>query len=303
MGAPRDGAGAGGFTFRPGGGTSTRFEMGGADLGDLLGGFFGGGRRGAPERSAGGAGGGQDLQHEIEITLEEAYHGAERRLTITSPDACPTCHGTRAEPGARMETCPACRGTGRGTHWGGFNIGSGPCDRCQGTGQSATVACHTCRGMGMVERPRGVTVTIPKSVGDGSKLRIAGQGNPAPGGGPSGDLYLQVRVRPHALFERKEDDLLVELPVTFVEAALGAEVQVPTMTGKLTMKIPAGVQSGQQLRLGGQGMPKRAGGHGDLYARIKVVVPRNLSAEERGLIEKLSALRQENPRERILAGR
>ena len=155
----------------------------------------------------------------------------------------------------------------------------------------------------MVERPRAVTVTIPKGVDEGNKLRVAGQGNPGQHGAPAGDLYLIVKMRPDKLFERKGEDLYVDLPVTFAEAALGAEVQVPTLTGKVTMKAPAGVQSGQQLRLTGQGMPSRSSGTGNLFARIKVTVPRNLTEEERSLIEQLRELRPENPREKILVGR
>lgn len=288
------GPGAGGFTVRPGGGVD--FDVGG--LGDLFGNLFGAGaRRGGPQR-------GDDLQYEIEVTLDEANAGAERRLTISAPDSCPTCHGTGAEPGARMETCSACKGAGRGRTIGGFTLDLGEtCERCHGTGQAPTQNCHTCRGQGFVERPRAVTVTVPRGVDDATKLRIAGQGNPGQRGGPAGDLYLVLKMRQHPLFERKGDDLHEELPITFAEAALGAEVQVPTLTGKVTMKIPAGVQSGQHLRLTGQGMARRSGGRGDLYARLKVTVPKNLTDEERSLIERLRTLRTENPRDKLLTGR
>lgn len=303
-------AGNGGFTYRPGGGAGGPqtgqgggFEFDIHDLGDLFGGFFGGaggagaGRRGGPQR-------GEDLQYEIEVSLDESFHGGERRFTITAPDHCPTCHGTGAEPGAKTETCPQCKGAGRGRSVGGFTFDIGEaCERCHGVGQVPSQSCHTCKGRGIIERPRAVTVSIPKGVSDGNKLRVAGQGNPGLGGGPSGDLILIVRTRPHPLFERKGDDLFVDLPVTFAEAALGGEVQVPTMTGKVTMKVPPGVQSGQQLRLTGQGMPRRSGGSGDLYARLRVIVPKNLTEEERTLIEKLRELRSDNPRERILAGK
>jgi len=300
------GGGSGGFTFRPGGDTSQEF-----DIGNLFGDLFGGSRPGAG--APGGWGGftterrgprqGEALQYEIEVSLEEAFNGGERRFTITAQDNCPTCHGSGAEPGAKMETCSQCRGSGRGRGLGGFSLGGDVCPRCQGKGQVPSQECHTCRGNGRVERPRAVTVTIPKGVSDGNKLRIAGQGNPGVSGGTAGDLYLVVKLRSHPLFERRGDDLYVDLPVTFAEAALGAEVQVPTVTGKVTVKVPAGVQSGQQIRLGGQGMPRRGGGNGDLYARVKVTVPRNLSDEERRLVEELGRLRSENPRERILTGR
>jgi molecular chaperone DnaJ len=288
------GGGAGGFSTSGGGGFGA---FGGLNLEDLLGGMFGGGgaQRG-PQR-------GGDLQYEMEVSLEEAFSGGERRLTITAPDTCPTCHGTGAEPGARTETCPQCKGTGRGTTTRGFSVGNEVCGKCHGTGQVPSQPCHTCRGRGVVERPRAVTVTIPKGVDDGTKLRMAGQGSPGEDGGAAGDLYLMVKMRPHPLFERKGDAVYVELPVTFAEAALGAEVQVPTVNGKVTIKVPPGVQSGQQIRLAGHGMPKRGGGNGDLFARVKVTVPKQLSEEERGLVEQLGKLRQDNPRERILAGR
>lgn len=300
------GPGAGGFTYTPGGGAggvNFDFDMGqgGGGLEDLLGGLFGSGFGGTATR--GGPRRGEDLQHEIEVSLEEAYTGGERRFTITAPDACPTCHGNGAEPGSRLETCPQCKGSGRGRSLGGFTLRGETCNVCHGSGQIPTQKCHTCRGRGIVERPRAVTVTIPKGVDEGNKLRIAGQGNPGESGGAGGDLYLLVRTRAHPLFERKGDDLYVDLPVTFSEAALGGEVQVPTVTSKVTMRIPPGVQSGQQLRLTGQGMPRRSGGFGDLYARLKVTVPRNLTEEERQIIEQLRALRPENPRERILTGR
>ncbi|MFN3653237.1 MAG: molecular chaperone DnaJ [Armatimonadota bacterium] len=299
-GGPGPGAGAGGFNFGGGGvGGEGHFDI---DLEDLFGGIFGG-RGGGGRAARRGPQRGEDLQYEIEVTLEEAYSGGERRFTITAPDTCPTCHGSGAEPGAKLETCPQCKGSGQGRNLGGFTLRGETCNRCGGTGQVPTQECHTCRGRGIVERPRAVTVTIPKGVADGNKLRVAGQGNPGSGGGPAGDLYLIVKTRPHPLFERKGDHLYVDLPVSFTEAALGAEVQVPTVTGKVTMRVPPGVQSGQQLRLSGQGMPRRSGGAGDLFARIRVTVPKNLSDEERGLIERLRELRSENPREKILAGR
>ncbi len=291
--------GGGGFQYQPGGGGGVNFEfdLGGQGLEDLLGGFFGGGRRRGPQP-------GEDLQLEVKLTLEDAYQGGERRFTISGPDTCPTCHGSGAEPGARFDTCPQCKGSGRGRSMGGFTLRGETCDRCHGSGQMPTQSCHTCRGAGSVERARPITVTIPRGVEDGAKLRLAGQGYPSPSGGPAGDLYLLVRIRPHRLYERSGDDLTVELPVTFAEAALGGPVQVPTLGGKkVTMNLPAGVQSGQKLALRGQGMPRRAGGQGDLYARIKVTVPKNLTPDERGLIEKLRDLRPENPREALLSGR
>jgi molecular chaperone DnaJ len=164
--------------------------------------------------------------------------------------------------------------------------------------------CTNCRGIGQVERQKRVEVKIPKGVYEGAKIRVAGQGSPSPSGGQPGDLLLHVRMKPDSLFERKEDDLYVDLPVTFAEAALGAEVQVPTMTGKVTATLPPGIQSGQKIRLAGLGLPHlRGGGAGDLFARIKVTVPRNLTDQERELIRQLGSLRREDPREKLFAGR
>lgn len=285
--------------FRPGTG-DVRFDFGdGRGMGgleDLFQGFMGGFGGGAgPGRAQG-----QDLQHKLEVSLDEAYHGGQRRFSITAPAECPTCNGTGAEPGANVAVCPACGGSGRAK---GFSLGPNVCARCQGTGRTVTQSCHTCHGAGVVERPRTVTVTIPKGVDEGNKLRIAGQGSPGIGGGPAGDLYLLVHMKPHPVLKRQANDLTVELPLTIGEAALGAEVEVPTMKDRVKLTVPAGVQSGQKLKLGGLGMPRRSGGFGDLYARVKVVVPRNLSDRERELIEELGRQRDENPRQRLFASR
>lgn len=297
-GAGAAGRPGGGFTWGSSGTSGGGFDFEVGDLGDLFGNLF----TGSGRRATSGPRRGEDLQFELEVSLEEAYHGGQRRLTITASDRCPTCSGSGAEPGATTQTCPQCKGSGAGRRVGGFAFDpNDPCPRCHGTGSLTSQACHTCAGSGTVERPRAVTVTIPKGVADGNKLRVAGQGNPGKGGGPGGDLYLIVKLRPHAVFERSGDDLTVELPVTFAEAALGAEVMVPTPGGRVSTDLPPGVQSGQKIRLRGRGMPRRSGGQGDLYLRIKVTVPRNLGDEERRLIEQLSELRSENPREKLLA--
>jgi molecular chaperone DnaJ len=295
------GPGPGGFTYQTYGpsGPDLNFDTGGFDLFETL---FGerarGGRRStAPAR-------GDDLQYEIEVSLDEAYNGGTRTFMVTAPEVCPTCHGAGAQPGTEMKQCPVCKGTGRRRSIAGISLPGDTCERCGGTGQVPEKACTTCRGSGHVERQKRVDVKIPKGVYEGAKVRVAGQGSPGPNGGPPGDLLLHVRMKPSPMFERKEDDLYVDLPVTFVEAALGAEVQVPTITGKVTATVPPGIQSGQSLRLSGLGMPHlRGGGSGDLFARIKVAVPRNLTDQERDLIRQLGGMRRENPRERLLAGR
>jgi molecular chaperone DnaJ len=172
-----------------------------------------------------------------------------------------------------------------------------PCPRCDGAGQVVLEKCPRCQGQGTVERTKRLEVKIPAGVDTGSKIRLQGEGLPGQRGGPTGDLYLVVRVRPHPTFERKGDNLHVEVPVSFPEAALGAEVRVPTLTGKGTIRIPAGTQSGQQFRLGGQGMPALKGGkRGDEFVKVRVTVPKDLSARERELVEELAELRRENPR-------
>lgn len=277
------------FDFDLGGGVGDIFET-------LLGGRGGNGRR-PPRR-------GEDLQYQLDVTLEEAVSGASRTLTVSAPETCSTCRGSGGKPGAGTSTCPACKGSGRGRTIAGISLAGDVCERCSGSGQVPKEPCPTCRGEGAVEWTRRVEVKIPKGVFEGAKVRVAGQGGAGGPGVSPGDLMLHVRMQSHPLFERKEDDLYVDLPVTFTEAALGAEVEVPTVTSKVTTRLPGGVQSGQTLRLAGLGVPHlRGGGAGDLLARIKVTVPKNVSPRERELIEELQRLRPENPRTRLLIGR
>lgn len=259
-------AGEAGFGFgqHGGGGAQWRsaedFDFGG-DFADILGSFFGGGARGRAgtfRRPQPGPQHGEDLQYEVEITLGEAYTGTERSLTLTVPEACPTC---------------------------------------QGVGMMNNRPCPGCHGSGVVDRQKTLTVKIPRGVQDGSKIRLAGQGSPGQYGGPAGDLYLIPKISPHPRFERKGDDLYTEVPVTFPEAALGAEIEFPTLGGLVTTRVPAGISSGQSMRLRGKGMPRLRGeGTGDLYVKVRVVVPKNLTPRERELVEELQRLRQENPR-------
>lgn len=235
---------------------------------------------------------GQDVEAELEIDLEDAAFGATKRVTVTIDETCPTCGGE----GGTVRTCPNCGGTGVVHQMRGFfSIGS-TCLRCRGEGIVLDSRCPRCEGRGMVRTTRSVEVRIPVGVEDGAKLRLQGQGASGRNGGPSGDLYLTVRIRKHPFFERKGDDLYCEVPVTFAEAALGAEIEVPTLDGRVKVRVPPGTQSGQLLRLAGLGMPKRTGGRGDLYVRVKIVVPRDLTLRERELMEELHRLRPENPR-------
>lgn len=235
---------------------------------------------------------GQDVETEIEIDLEDAAFGAAKRITVTIDEPCPTCGGE----GGTTRTCPTCRGTGVVHHTRGFfSIGS-PCTRCRGEGVVIDSRCPQCTGSGVSYTTRSIEVRIPPGVEEGTKLRLQGQGASGRNGGPPGDLFLTIKIRKHPFFERKGDDLYCEVPVTFPEAALGAEIEVPTLDGKVKIKVPPGTQSGQMLRLAGLGMPKRTGGRGDLYVRLKIVTPKNLTQRERELIEELQRLRLENPR-------
>jgi len=261
-------AGEAGFNFGQGGGAQWRTANPEGmdinfDLNDLLGGMFGGGRT---SRMGGGFRRqqmpvkGEDAQYEVEITLEDAYHGAERALTLPVHEACPVCHGT---------------------------------------GSDGNRICATCYGNGVVEKQKTLTVKIPRGVKEGARIRLTGKGGPGMHGGPPGDLYLIPHILPHPRFERQGDDLTVDVPLTFPEAALGAEIEVATMDGLVAAHVPPGTSSGQKMRLRGKGMPRlQADGHGDLYVRIRIMAPKHLSERERQLIEELKSLRNENPRDK-----
>ncbi len=236
---------------------------------------------------------GQDVEYELPISFDEAVHGAEKEISLTLTDRCPECEGM----GGETQTCPACGGTGQAQSGGGFfNLGAA-CQQCHGTGQVVTTRCRKCRGTGEAARRRRITVTIPPGVKTGSKVRVRGEGGRGTAGGPPGDLILKIRVQPHELFERDGDDIRMELPVTFTEAALGAKVQVPTIDGNVTMTIPPGTQSGQELRLKGRGVPHVNGeGRGDQYVKISVKVPEKLSDRQREMLEEFDETWSSDPR-------
>jgi len=293
------GAGAGGFpggfgtTGGPGG---VRFEDAGfTDIGDLFGGLFGGGgRRGRTARPARGA----DLETEVTVSFEEAMSGTTVPVKIQGPAPCETCHGTGAAPGTSPLTCPQCHGSGQiSVNQGPFQM-SQTCPRCHGSGRVVEQACPTCRGTGSRRRTRSFQVKIPAGLQGGARIKLAGRGEPGPAGAPAGDLYVRVHVRPHRFFGRRGSDLLVDLPVSFSEAALGANVQVPTLNGPVIMKVPAGTPSGKTFRLKGKGVPRK-GGHGDLLVTAEIEVPSKLSKKERELLQQLDESRAESPRRRL----
>lgn len=239
---------------------------------------------------------GQDVEHELTISFDEAVHGAEKEISLTMADRCPECEGM----GGATQRCSACGGTGQAQRGGGFlNLGA-ICPQCHGTGQVITSRCSTCRGAGEVSRRRRIKVKIPAGVQTGSRVRVAGEGGRGVAGAPPGNLILVIRVQPHPFFQRKGDDIRIELPVTFVEAALGGKVSVPTIDGPVTMTIPPGTQSGQELRLKGKGV-KHLGrsGRGDQYVRIRVVVPEKLTKRQKELLEEFAETWKENPRASI----
>lgn len=283
-------AGPGGFRVEYGGDAG---QFG--DLNDLFASLFGGeafNPRGGFSTRTAPARRGADIEAPLTVTLEEAYAGVTRSLSLGLPEACGACRGQGVRSTGVSRACPICSGTGKSGR-GLFGRG-GVCEHCGGTGQTDLEACPTCHGAGQIEKTRRVEVKIPAGVADGQRIRLAGQGGSGAGGG--GDLYLIARVAPHAQFERKGDDLYVDVPVPYTDAALGGAVKVPTLKGtRLTMTVPGGTQSGQAFRLGGQGMPRlRGGGSGDLYARAKVTVPKTLLPRERELLTELAHLRGDN---------
>jgi len=262
-------------------------------FGDLFGvdlGFTGGRSRTRPQP---GPMRGQDVVHDLPVTFAEAVHGAEKELVLSLSDRCPECDGM----GGHTTVCPACGGTGQAQsgRTGFFILGT--CQQCHGTGQVVTDRCRTCRGTGETTRTRRIKVRVPAGVRTGSKVRVAGEGGRGTGGGPAGDLLLNVQVAPDKVFRREGDDIHVELPITFIEAARGAKVRVPTIDGPVTMTIPPGTQSGQRLRLRGKGV-KHLGseGRGDQHVHIKVVVPEKLTRRQEELLEEFAATWKHDPR-------
>jgi molecular chaperone DnaJ len=249
---------------------------------------FGGGHPGA---GRGGAGRGNDLRYKLEIDFEEAARGAEKEISFNVLDTCPDCSGRGAAEGAKVETCPTCHGRGQVAHTRGFFTVASTCPRCNGSGQTISNPCKRCGGEGRTQQRRKIKVRIPAGVEDGSRLRSSGHGEAGTRGGPHGDLYVVVRVRPHDLFVRQDDDLLCEIPIGFSTAALGGEIDVPTLQGAARLKIPPGTQNGTLFRLRNQGMPNVHGhGHGDLLVRVTVEVPTRLSRPLREKLEEFAAL-------------
>lgn len=287
QGTPGTGGAGGAGPFGAGGWNINFEDLGLGDLFDFLFGGGGAGGRGtmAPER-------GDDLRADVTLDLEEAATGKRVDLNFTRVEICPHCHGQRSEPGTGTRRCPSCHGQGqiqqvRATPFGRMVV-SQTCPQCHGRGSVIEVPCRECHGHGVVSRPTHLTVDIPAGVDTGDRIRLAGQGEAGVNGGPPGDLYVYVQVRPHQIFQRQRDDLICEVPISFTQAALGAEIQVPTLKEPVLLRIPEGTQTGKVFTLRGHGMPRaRGGGRGDLRVIVRVVTPTHLTAHQRELLREL----------------
>lgn len=261
--------------------------FGGSIFEDLFGfgDIFGGGRRRARARR------GADLRYDLQITFEEAIKGTETRIRIPRTETCVKCEGQGAAPGTRKERCSACHGQGQLRYQQGFLVVSRTCSRCHGTGEVIAHPCPDCSGRGQVARERELPIKIPAGVDDGSRLRLAGEGEAGSYGGPPGDLYVVLQVAKHSFFHREADDLYCEVPITFPQAALGAEIEVPTVDGSERLTIPAGTQTRTQFKLRGKGVPHvRGHGRGDQIVQVTVVTPKKLTKEQKKLFQQLAEL-------------
>ena len=282
------GGGAGGFGF----------DMGDIDLGDIFGSFFGGGfggggfggggsRRNGPQK-------GESLRVNLTLTFEEAAFGCTKEIELNRTEQCDECKGSGCAPGTTAETCPDCRGAGqvriqRGA--GGFAFSTTTtCSKCRGTGKIIHTPCKKCGGAGSVRKKQRVSVTIPAGIDDGQAVSMRGQGNAGVNGGPAGDLLVRVQIKPHPQFQREGTTVIYECPVSFCQAALGAELEIPTIDGKVKYNLPAGTQTGTTFRLRGKGIPELRGGRrGDQYVTVRVQVPESLNAEQRAALHAFAA--------------
>lgn len=276
--------GAGGFQ---GFGDFSGFE----DIfGDIFGAFFGGG--GGGRRSRGRSG--RDLRYDLTIEFEEAVFGAEKEISLTRNVACKTCSGSGAKKGSSPETCSQCRGAGQvGIQQGFFTI-SRTCPQCQGSGQVIKDPCADCSGAGVKPEPGKLKVKIPAGIDQGQRLKLRGEGESGASGGSPGDLYVQIAIKPHKIFERQETEIICELPISYADASLGAEIEVPTLEGPTKLKIPHGTASGKIFRLKNKGVPVLGDTRrGDQHVRVYVEIPKKLSPERKELLEKLRLLDQQ----------
>jgi len=269
------------------------------DLGDLFGGMFGGGGPGGGRgRRSAGPRRGADVETELHLSFEDAVNGVTTTVHVAGEARCETCHGSGAKPGTSPATCSRCAGRGYLDEPQGLFSLSTVCPQCSGRGTTIDQPCPTCKGSGIQKRLREVKVRVPSGVEDGQRIRVKGRGAPGRGNGPSGDLYVTVRVAKHKLFGRRGRNLTLTVPITFTEAALGTTLTVPTLEGTVTLRIPPGTSSGQTLRVKGRGVPAHGkGSPGDLLVTVEVAVPKKLTDGQRAALEELAgALAGEDPR-------
>lgn len=271
---PNSGMGGGGF-----GGAEGFSDIFGDVFGDIFGGGGGGGRRRSSVQR------GADLRYTMDLTLEEAVRGVEKKITVPTLVGCEVCDGSGAKPGTSVKTCGTCGGVGQVRMQQGFFAVQQTCPTCRGEGTVISDPCDACHGQGRVEKTKTLSVKIPAGVDTGDRVRLSGEGEAGTHGGPAGDLYVQVNVREHAIFERDGRHLYCEVPISFIDAALGGELEVPTLDGRVKLKVPAETQTGKLFRLRGKGVaPVRGGGAGDLMVRVVIETPVNLTSRQKELL-------------------
>jgi molecular chaperone DnaJ len=285
--------GGGGFRFDP---SSFRTNVG--SFGDILSDLFG--RGGGPGARAGRQRG-RDLETEVRLSFAQAINGTEISVNVPVDADCPTCHGSGAKPGTSPKTCPRCEGRGVETEGQGMFSIAQPCSQCGGRGLVIEDPCPTCGGSGRTHQTKRYRVKVPAGVREGSRIRLAGKGEPGMGGGPPGDLYVVTHVAPSPVFKRKGDNLEVEVPLTLVEAITGGNVEVPTLSGTKKIRVPAGTNDGSVQRLRGEGPPELSGrGRGDIHYRLRIDIPQSLTKEQEQAVEELSKVMNGNPRADLL---
>ena len=268
----------------------------GSDFSDIFEDFFGvfgGGRQSSSRRSSNNRG--SDLRYDLTISLEEAYWGKKQNIQFSTSEKCNTCKGNGSKPGFNPDKCTYCGGNGRVRSNQGFFTVQQTCPQCAGSGEEITNPCTDCNGQGNKQTSKKISVTIPKGVDDGTRIRLAGKGEAGMRGGATGDLYLFINIKSHELFKRSDVNLFFEFPISIADSALGTTIEIPTVDGKKAkIKIPDGTQDGKQFRLKGKGMPfMRRGDFGDLYVQVKTEVPINLNKEQKDLLEKFRKIENE----------
>ena len=289
--------------FNPGGGFGGfGGDFGDIDLGDIFGSFFGGGFGGGRQQTRNGPRKGESLRAHLTISFEEAAFGCEKEITLTRSETCEDCHGSGCAAGTTAEVCSQCHGTGqvrvqRGAG-GMFFTSTVACDKCRGTGKIIHQPCKTCRGEGSIRRQKRITVKIPAGIDDGQAVSLRGQGGAGANGGPAGDLIVSVTVRPHEKFRRDGTTVLLEQPISFLQAALGAELTIDTIDGPVKYTLPEGTQTGTTFRLRGKGIPDLSGrGRGDQFVTVKVQVPTRLNADQKEALRAFGETMGEAPSE------